>query len=83
MKQKYAFLFLTVLSAVFSCAQIDEGNFEEKVEVEKVAMTFIASIEKDVDTKTELGGNVGDALRKVYWQPSDKTAVATEFSSLI
>lgn len=75
MKQKYAFLFLTVLSAVFSCAQIDEGNFEEKVEVEKVAMTFTASIEKDVDTKTELGGNVGDALRKVYWQPSDKIGV--------
>ena len=75
MKQKYAFLFLTVLSAVFSCAQIDEGNLEEKVEVEKVAMTFTASIEKDVDTKTELGGNVGDALRKVYWQPSDKIGV--------
>ena len=75
MKQKYAFLFLTVLSAVFSCAQIDEGNLEEKVEVEKVAMTFTASIEKDVDTKTELGGNIGDALRKVYWQPSDKIGV--------
>lgn len=75
MKQKYAFLFLTVLSAVFSCAQIDEGNLEDKVEVEKVAMTFTASIEKNADTKTELGGNVGDALRKVYWQPSDKIGV--------
>lgn len=75
MKQKYAFLFLTVLSAVFSCAQIDEGNLEDKVEVAKVAMTFTASIEKDVDTKTELVGNVGDALRKVYWQPSDKIGV--------
>ena len=78
MKQKYTFLFLAVLSAVFSCAQIDEGSLEEKVEVEKVATTFTASIEKDVDTKTELGGNVGDALRKVYWQPSDKIGVSAD-----
>lgn len=75
MKQKYAFLFLTVLSAVFSCAQIDEGNLNEIDQVEKVEMTFTATIEKDADTKTELGGNVGDPLRKVYWQPSDKIGV--------
>ena len=75
MKQTYAFLFLTVLSAVFSCAQIDEADLNEIVEVAKVDMTFTASIEKDMDTKTELGGNVGDALRKVYWQPSDKIGV--------
>ena len=75
MKQKYIFIFLTVLSAVFSCAQIDEGNLNEIEAVEKVDMTFTATIEKDADTKTELGGNVGDALRKVYWQPSDKIGV--------
>ena len=78
MKQKYTFLFLAVLSAVFSCVQIDESKLDEVVEVEKVEMTFTATIEKDADTKTELGGNVGDALRKVYWQPSDKIGVSAD-----
>lgn len=78
MKQKYTFLFLAVLSAVFSCVQIDESKLDEVVEVEKVEMTFTATIEKDADTRTELGGNVGDALRKVYWQPSDKIGVSAD-----
>ena len=77
MKQKYSILFLAVLSAVFSCVQVEEGVLDEQIVVEKVAMTFTATIEKNQETKTELGGDFSDALRKVYWQPGDKIGVTT------
>ena len=77
MKHKYGILFLAVLSAVFSCVQVDESTLDEQTVVEKVAMTFTATIEKNQDTKTELGGDFSDALRKVYWQPGDRIGVTT------
>ena len=46
-------------------------------EVEKVEMTFTASIcdETDPETKTVLDGQLGDDLRKVLWTPEDAIAV--------
>ena len=61
MKQKYGIILLAVLSAVFSCVQVDESTLDEQTVVEKVAMTFTATIEKNQDTKTELGGDFSDA----------------------
>ena len=46
-------------------------------EVEKVEMTFTATIcdESDAETKTILDGKLGDDLRKVLWTPEDAIAV--------
>ena len=53
---KYLFIFLTLLSAVFACEQLDESKLggDTSVESEKVQMTFSAVIEKDEETKTVL-----------------------------
>ena len=76
MKQKYNIIFLAVLSAVFSCVQVDEGMLDEGGAAEKVEMTFTAVIDaEDADTKTVLDGKLGDGTRKVLWQPSDVIAV--------
>lgn len=77
MKQKYLFIFLTVLSAVFACEQIDESNLGGKETVEMVPMSFTAVIEKDADTKTVLGDGDTENLKKVLWQPGDKIGVST------
>ena len=45
MKQKYTFIFLAVLSAVFSCVQVDESMLDENSAAEKVEMTFTATID--------------------------------------
>lgn len=76
MKQKYLFIFLTVLSAVFACEQIDESNLGGKETVEMVSMSFTAVIEKDADTKTVLGDGDSENLKKVLWQPGDKIGVS-------
>ena len=79
MKNKYILIFFAILSAVFSCAKVDESQLEgENSTVEKVEMTFKAVIEKEVDTKTVLDGNLGDELRKVLWQPGDAIGVSAE-----
>jgi hypothetical protein len=76
MKQKYTILFLAVLSAVFSCVQVDESMLDENSAAEKVEMTFTATIDvEDADTKTVLDGELGSGTRKVLWQPSDAIAV--------
>ena len=76
MKNKYILIFFAVLSAVLSCAKVDESQLEgDNSTVEKVEMTFKAVIEKEVDTKTVLDGNLGDNLRKVLWQPGDAIGV--------
>lgn len=76
MKQKYTFIFLAVLSAVFSCVQVDESMLDENSAAEKVEMTFTATIDvEDADTKTVLDGELGSGTRKVLWQPSDAIGV--------
>lgn len=76
MKQKYLFIFLTLLSAVFACERIDESNLGGKETVEMVPMSFTAVIEKDADTKTVLGDGDSDNLKKVLWQPGDRIGVS-------
>lgn len=80
MKQKYLFIFLTLLSAVFACEQLDESKLggDTSVESEKVQMTFSAVIEKDEETKTVLGEEIiadGKRVKKLLWQPKDKIGV--------
>ena len=75
MKQKYIFILLTVLSAVFACTRVDEDQLvpEEPVQ-EKVQMTFTAVIDEADNTKTLLEGALGDGFRNVLWQPFRKIA---------
>ena len=81
MKQKnILFIFLVILSAVFSCERVDESQLEgNESAAEKVQMTFKAVIDGEgAQTKTVLGGDLGDDLRKVFWQPGDEIGVSTE-----
>lgn len=78
MKQKYIFILLTVLSAVFACTRVDEGQLvpDEPVQ-EKVQMTFTAVIDEADNTKTILEGALGDGFRNVLWQPGDAIGVVS------
>lgn len=81
MKQKnILFIFLVTLSAVFSCVRVDESQLEgNESAAEKVQMTFKAVIDGEgAQTKTVLGGDLGDDLRKVFWQPGDEIGVSKE-----
>lgn len=78
MKQKYLFIFLTVLSAVFACEQIDESALAGGETVEKVQMSFTGVIENDADTKTVLADGDNAGVKKVLWQPGDEIAVSPE-----
>lgn len=81
MKQKHILsIFLVALSAVFSCERVDESQLEGgDSAAEKVQMTFKAVIDgEETETKTVLGGALGDDLRKVLWQPGDKIGVSAE-----
>ncbi len=81
MKQKHILsIFLVALSAVFSCERVDESQLEGGDSAsEKVQMTFKAVIDgEEAETKTVLGGALGDDLRKVLWQPGDKIGVSAE-----
>ncbi len=83
MKQKYLFIFLTVLSAVFACEQLDESKLDKdnaSVEEAKVEMTFTAVIEKDIDTKTLLVDSDNAGLKKVFWSPDDAIGVSNTTS---
>ena len=78
MKNKYAFIFLTVLCAVFACEQIDESALAGGETVEKVQMSFTGVIENDADTKTVLADGDNAKVKKVLWQPGDEIAVSPE-----
>ncbi len=80
MKQKnILFIFFVTLFAAFACERVDESQLEgNNSTVEKVEMTFTAVIEKEGETKTVLGGEISDNLRKVYWQQEDEIAVIAE-----
>lgn len=72
MKRYIKYLFVPViLSAAAGCMQIEEEQFEER---ELVQMTFKAVMEGD-QTKTALGGEVGDSHRNLTWLPTDEIAV--------
>ena len=72
MKRYIKYLFVPViLSAAAGCIQIEEEQFEER---EPVQMTFKAVMEGD-QTKTSLGGEVGDSHRNLNWLPTDEIAV--------
>ncbi len=78
MKQKYIFILLAVLSAVFACTRIDEGQLgTEEPAQEKVKMTFTAVIDETDNTKTLLEGALGDGFRNVLWQPGDAIGVVS------
>lgn len=81
MKQKHILsIFLVALSAVFSCERVDESQLEGSDSAAgKVQMTFKAVIDgEEAETKTVLGGALGDDLRKVLWQPGDAIGVSAE-----
>lgn len=72
MKRYIKYLFVpVVLSAAVSCMQIEEEQIDEK---ELVQLTFEAVMEED-QTKTSLGGEVGDSHRNLNWLPTDEIAV--------
>lgn len=72
MKRYIKYLFVpVVLSAAASCMQIEEEQLDEK---ELVQLTFEAVMEGD-QTKTSLGGEVGDSHRNLNWLPADEIAV--------
>lgn len=75
MKNTYKYILIAAcsLASVVSCARFEEQDVPQ-VE-QKVRMTFTAQIEGDADTKTVLGGQMGDEYRKVLWQPEDSVGV--------
>ena len=70
---KYLFILTCSLASVVSCARFDEQSVPEQET--KVKMTFTAQIEGDAETRTVLGGKMGDEYRKVLWQPGDSIGV--------
>lgn len=73
---KYLFIFACSLATVASCATFEEQE-DAPVAEPKVKMTFTAEIEgnDDADTKTVLGGQMGDQYRKVMWEPGDSVGI--------
>ena len=77
MKNRYIFICLMALSAVFACERVEEISQpdQEQSAVEKVSMTFSAVIESD-KTKTALVEGEENGVKKVVWQPGDAIAVS-------
>lgn len=82
MKNTCVYRYLAVASAVIvsmiSCSRIEEQEIPDAAP--KVHMTFSAEIEAKADTKTALGGNIGDEFRKVLWEPGDSIGVSSHSS---
>lgn len=72
---KYIIGITCSLAAVFSCARVEEQELPEAAKVEKVSMTFTAVIADGEQTKTVLGGAMGDEYRQVLWQYGDTIGV--------
>ena len=75
MKQKYLYIYLVALAAVFSCVQIDESSIEGQNKPEFVPQSFTATIELPDQTKATLDGSLEDGIIPTVWQPSDKIKV--------
>lgn len=80
MKNTYKYILMAAcsLASVVSCARFEEQDAPEIAQ--KVRMTFTAQIEGDADTKTVLGGQMGDEYRKVLWQPEDSIGVVNDLN---
>ena len=81
---KYLFIVTCSLASVVSCVRFDEQEVHEQEvpgQDSKVKMTFTAQIEGDTDTRTILGGQMGDEYRKVLWQPNDSIGVTNSLKS--
>lgn len=72
---KYIIGITCSLAAVFSCARFDEQSVPEKGKMEHVV--FTAVIEGGEQTKTVLGGEMGDEYRQVLWQPQDSVGICS------
>lgn len=70
---KYIIGITCSLAAVFSCARFDEQELHEKGKMERVV--FSAVIKDGQQTKTALGGDIGDEYRKILWQPDDSVGI--------
>ena len=71
---KYIIGITCSLAAVFSCARINEEDIAlDKGNMEHVV--FSAVIEGGEQTKTMLGGEMGDEYRQVLWQPEDSVGI--------
>lgn len=83
MKNTCVYRYLAVASAVIvsmiSCSRIEEQEIPDAAP--KVHMIFNAEIEGKADTKTVLGGNMGDEYRKVLWEPGDSIGIKSNMSS--
>ena len=78
MKNTYKYILLAACSiaSVLSCTRLEEQDVPQAAR--KVRMTFTAAIEGETapETKTVLGGKMGDEYRKVLWQPEDSIGVS-------
>ena len=72
---KYIIGITCSLAAVFSCARFDEQHAPGKGKMEHVV--FTAVIEGGEQTKTILGGEMGDEYRQVLWQPGDSVGICS------
>ena len=72
---KYIIGITCSLAAVFSCARFDEQPAPGKGKMEHVV--FTAVIEGGEQTKTVLGGEMGDEYRQVLWQPDDSVGICS------
>lgn len=78
MKRVYIISIVSILAlSIYSCTRIENGDID-KVEP-KVFKVFQAYLEGgNPETKTTLGGDAADSLRKIYWEPNDTIAVSRD-----
>lgn len=78
MKRVYIISIVSILAlSIYSCTRIENGDID-KVEP-KVFKVFQAYLEGgNPETKTILGGDAADSLRKIYWEPNDTIAVSRD-----
>lgn len=76
---KYMVAVSAVIASLVSCTRIEEQEIPDVTP--KVHMTFTADIEGRADTKTVLGGQMGDTYRKVLWEPQDSIGITSSLSN--
>ena len=76
---KYMVAVTAVIASLVSCTRIEEQEIPDVAP--KVHMTFSADIEGNADTKTVLGGQMGDTYRKLLWEPQDSIGITSSLSN--
>ena len=76
---KYMVAVTAVIASLVSCTRIEEQEIPDVAP--KVHMTFTADIEGRADTKTVLGGQMGDTYRKLLWEPQDSIGITSSLSN--